>query len=42
LSHSFDDVPSGLERIVAKSLRKDREERYQTVRDFQLDLKSLQ
>jgi len=34
-------VPAELERIVAKALRKDREERYQTVKDFQLDLKSL-
>ncbi|MGH9832295.1 MAG: alpha/beta fold hydrolase [Blastocatellia bacterium] len=42
LSRSLDDIPSELERIVAKSLRKDREERYQTVKDFQLDLKSLQ
>ncbi len=35
------DVPAELERIVSKTLRKDREERYQTVRDVALDLKSL-
>jgi len=34
-------APSELERIVAKALRKDREERYQTAKDLQLDLKSL-
>ncbi|MBP6820106.1 MAG: alpha/beta fold hydrolase [Acidobacteria bacterium] len=35
------NIPAELERIVGKSLRKDREERYQTVKDFHLDLKSL-
>jgi serine/threonine-protein kinase len=34
-------VPSELERIVEKALRKDREQRYQTVKDMVLDLKSL-
>src|SRR5690242_1457292 len=34
-------VPSELVRIVNKSLRKDREERYQVVKDLWLDLKSL-
>jgi serine/threonine protein kinase/Tol biopolymer transport system component len=34
-------VPPELERIVAKALRKDREERYQVVKDLLLDLKSL-
>jgi len=34
-------VPAELERIVKKTLRKDREERYQNVRDMLLDLKSL-
>ena len=32
-------VPSELERIVTKTLRKDREERYQTAQDLLLDLK---
>ncbi|MFN0109515.1 MAG: alpha/beta fold hydrolase [Blastocatellia bacterium] len=35
------DIPAELERIVGKSLRKDRNERYQTIKDFHLDLKSL-
>ena len=35
------DVPSELERIVTKALRKDKEERYQVVKDLALDLKSL-
>lgn len=35
------EVPAELERIVNKALRKDREERYQTVQDLLLDLKSL-
>lgn len=35
------EVPAELERIVNKALRKDREERYQTVKDLLLDLKSL-
>jgi serine/threonine protein kinase len=34
-------VPSELVRIVNKSLRKDREERYQVVKDLLLDLKAL-
>ena len=34
-------VPSELARIVTKSLRKDREERYQVVKDLWLDLKAL-
>ncbi len=34
-------VPSELERIVEKALRKDREERYQVVKDFMIDLKNL-
>src|ERR1043165_5544791 len=34
-------VPSELIRIVNKSLRKDREERYQVVKDLWLDLKAL-
>jgi len=35
------EVPAELERIVSKSLRKDREERYQVMKDLALDLKSL-
>ncbi|MDX2044442.1 MAG: alpha/beta fold hydrolase [Acidobacteriota bacterium] len=35
------NIPAELERIVGKALRKDREERYQTIKDFHLDLKSL-
>ena len=34
-------VPAELARIVNKSLRKDREERYQVVKDLWLDLKAL-
>jgi serine/threonine-protein kinase len=35
------EVPAELERIVSKALRKNREERYQTVKDLLLDLQSL-
>jgi serine/threonine protein kinase len=35
------DVPETLEWIVAKALRKDREERYQTARELLTDLRSL-
>ena len=35
------DVPVELERIVSKALRKDRDERYQTIKDLLLDLQSL-
>lgn len=35
------DIPFELERIVRKALQKDREERYQVIKDLQLDLKSL-
>jgi len=35
------DVPPELERIVMKALRKNREERYQTIKDLALDLKHL-
>lgn len=35
------NVPSELERIVSKALRKDRGERYQTARDLLNDLRSL-
>jgi len=35
------DAPAELLRIVTKGLRKDREERYQVIKDLLLDLKSL-
>jgi serine/threonine protein kinase/Flp pilus assembly protein TadD len=35
------EAPAELQRIIAKALRKNREERYQTAKDFLLDLKSL-
>jgi eukaryotic-like serine/threonine-protein kinase len=40
LTHEH-EMPKGLERIVGKALRKNREERYQTAKDLLLDLKSL-
>jgi serine/threonine-protein kinase len=41
LARYSEDVPAELERIVAKALRKNRDERYQVVKDLYLDLKSL-
>ena len=35
------DAPEALLRIIAKALRKDREERYQTIKDLLIDLKDL-
>ena len=35
------EAPAELQRIVTKALRKDKEERYQTIKDLALDLKSL-
>jgi TolB-like protein/Flp pilus assembly protein TadD len=35
------DAPAELERIVAKALRKERKQRYQTAKDLLLDLQSL-
>jgi serine/threonine-protein kinase len=35
------DVPWELQRIVGKALRKDRDERYQGMRDLLLDLQAL-
>lgn len=34
-------MPAELERIVTKALRKNKEERYQVVKDLALELKSL-
>lgn len=42
LSQMLADIPAELERIVDRALRKDREERYQSVKDFYLDLKNIQ
>jgi serine/threonine protein kinase len=36
-----DGVPAELERIIAKALTKDREERYQTSKDLLIDLRNL-
>lgn len=41
LSESVPEIPFELERIVSKALQKDREERYQVIKDLELDLKSL-
>ena len=41
LSKCVDDCPAELERIVTKTLQKDREKRYQATKDLALDLKSL-
>jgi len=41
LSRSLPDVPAELERIITKALEKDREERYQGVKDLLLDVKRL-
>jgi Tol biopolymer transport system component len=42
LSLRVPGAPDELERIVRKALAKDRQERYQTAKDLQLDLKALQ
>jgi eukaryotic-like serine/threonine-protein kinase len=41
LSRYSREVPAELERIVSKALRKNRDERYQTIKDLLLDLQSL-
>jgi serine/threonine protein kinase/Tfp pilus assembly protein PilF len=35
------DGPRDLDRVIARALRKDREERYQTIKDLLIDLKDL-
>ncbi|MDQ3172298.1 MAG: serine/threonine protein kinase, partial [Acidobacteriota bacterium] len=41
LSRYVNEVPSELERIVGKTLTKNREERYQSARDLLIDLRNL-
>ncbi len=41
LARYSSEVPVELERIVSKALRKNRDERYQTIKDMLLDLKTL-
>jgi serine/threonine-protein kinase len=41
LAYSSPEVPGELERIVTKALRKDKEERYQTIKDLLIDLRNL-
>ena len=41
LSDVVENVPTELDRIVAKTLAKDRDERYQTAQDLVIDLKKL-
>ena len=41
LDLTWAEVPAEFQRIVSKALRKDREERYQTIKDLLIDLKSF-
>ena len=41
LAHYADDVPDELQRMIGKALRKDRDKRFQTMRDLLIDLESL-
>jgi len=41
LAESMPNAPAELERLVGKALRKDREQRYQSVKDLLIDLKEL-
>ncbi|HSO73428.1 MAG TPA: serine/threonine-protein kinase, partial [Blastocatellia bacterium] len=41
LANSAPGAPAELQRIVSKALRKDREDRYQTIKDMWIDLKNL-
>ena len=36
-----EEVPGELQRIISKTLRKDRDQRYQTVKDLLIDLKDV-
>jgi predicted esterase len=41
LAHHLPEVPSELERIISKSLRKEREDRYQVIKDLLVDLEDF-
>ncbi len=41
ISFFLPEAPTELQRIISKALRKDKEERYQTMKDMLVDLKSL-
>src|SRR5262249_46951120 len=41
VANKLGEAPAELERILRKALKKDREERYQVVKDMALDMKSL-
>jgi len=41
ISHLLPNIPFELQRILKKSLQKDKEERYQSIKDLALDVKSL-
>ena len=41
LAHFSPELPAELQRIVRKALRKDKEERYQTIKDLLIDLRNL-
>jgi len=41
LAHSTPEVPGELQRIVRKALHKDKDERYQTIKDLLIDLRNL-
>jgi hypothetical protein len=41
ISRFVPDIPHDLERVITRALRKDRDERYQVIKDLLLELKSL-
>jgi len=41
LANFAPDVPAELQRVVSKALRKNREDRYQTIKDMWIDLKNV-